>query len=112
MSKLLATFALVALSAAVAATDWESAGKAWWKHVEYLASDELEGRNVGSPGFEKAAAYVAGQFEHAGLKPAGTQGYFQPVAFTEVSLNAEKSSLALVRNGQSTPVPVPQEAQL
>ncbi len=64
----------------MAATDWEAAGKAWWKNVEYLASDELEGRNVGSPGYEKAATYVAAQFERAGLKPAGTDNYFQPVA--------------------------------
>lgn len=112
MSKLIASFALLGLVAATAATDWEAAGKAWWKHIQYLASDELEGRNVGSPGFEKAATYVAAQFERAGLKPAGTQNYFQPVAFTEVSLDAEKSTLALVRDGQSTAVAVPQEAQL
>ncbi len=112
MSRLLAFLAAFGLFVAAKGTDWDAAGKAWWKNVEYLASDDLQGRNVGSPGFDKAATYVAAQFEGAGLKPAGTQSYFQPVAFTEVSLNAEKSTLALVRDGRATPVAVPQEAQL
>lgn len=112
MYKLFVILGTLGLCVAVAATDWEAAGKTWWKNVEYLASDDLQGRNVGSPGFDKAASYVAAQFERAGLKPAGGQNYFQPVAFTEISLDAEKSSLALLRNGQTTSVPVPQEAQL
>ncbi len=103
--------ALICLQAASAA-DWKAAGDAWWKHVEYLASDELEGRNVGSPGFDKAATYVASQFEQAGLKPAGANGYFQPVAFEEVSINPSSSSLALIRDGKTTKVSVPDEAQL
>jgi hypothetical protein len=97
---------------AASAQDWNAAGEAWWKHVEYLASDRLEGRNVGSPGFDKAAAYVASQFEQAGLKPGGANGYFQPVAFEEASLNAAASSLALVRDGRTTKIPVPDEVQL
>jgi hypothetical protein len=40
--------------------------------VQYLADNKLEGRNTGSEGYRKAAAYVAGEFERAGLKPAGT----------------------------------------
>ncbi|HEY1946321.1 MAG TPA: M28 family metallopeptidase [Bryobacteraceae bacterium] len=105
------TFALLALAAA-AATNWDAAGNAWWKNVEYLASDGLQGRNVGSPGFDKAATYVAGQFERAGLKPAGVGNYFQPVEFNETSLDAAKSSLALVRDGKTTPLDIPGEAQL
>jgi hypothetical protein len=97
---------------AASAQDRNAAGEAWWKHVQYLASDQLEGRNVGSPGFDKAAAYVASQFERAGLKPGGAKGYFQPVAFEEASLNAAASSLALVRNGKTTQIHVPDEAQL
>jgi hypothetical protein len=97
---------------AASAEDWNVAGEAWWKHVKYLASDQFEGRNVGSPGFDKAAAYVASQFERAGLKPGGANGYFQPVNFEEAALNAAASSLALVRDGKTTKVPVPDEAQL
>ena len=77
---------------AASTPDWNAAGDAWWKHVEYLASDQMEGRNVGSPGFDKAAAYVASQFEEAGLKPGCANGYFQLVAFEEASLNASASS--------------------
>jgi len=38
-----------------AATDWNAEGKRWWSHIEYLASNELEGRNTGSEGHRKAA---------------------------------------------------------
>ncbi len=97
---------------AAAAANWEAAGKEWWKHVEYLASDELEGREPGTAGYEKAADYVAAQFEQAGLKPAGSEKYFQPVEFVETSLHASNSHLSLVRKGQTFAVPVPLEAAL
>jgi Zn-dependent M28 family amino/carboxypeptidase len=46
------------------------------KHVRYLASEELQGRNNGTEGGRKAADYVAERFREAGLKPGGPQGYF------------------------------------
>jgi hypothetical protein len=68
----------------------------WWSHVEYLASDALEGRNTGSEGHRKAAEYVASQFAQAGLKPAGENGSFiQPVSFLTKQLDESASSLAL-----------------
>ncbi len=76
-------------------------GRRWWSHVQYLADDRLEGRDTGSPGHRKAAAYVAGEFERAGLKPAGTEGYIQPVRFHTRRLKDADSSLTLVRNGES-----------
>jgi Zn-dependent M28 family amino/carboxypeptidase len=36
-------------------------------HVYYLASDELEGRDTGTPGQKKAAAYIARAFKDYGL---------------------------------------------
>ncbi|MDF1666725.1 MAG: M28 family peptidase, partial [Planctomycetota bacterium] len=48
------------------------------KHLFYLASDELSGRQTGTPGGNKAALYLAAQYQKCGLKPAGTEGYFQP----------------------------------
>ncbi|OHC04104.1 MAG: peptidase M28 [Planctomycetes bacterium RIFCSPLOWO2_12_FULL_40_19] len=47
--------------------------------IEYLASDELEGRGLGTPGLDKAADYIAKQFSDAGLQPCvdGTDDYFQ-----------------------------------
>jgi hypothetical protein len=48
------------------------------RHVRYLAADELEGRGNGSPGLEKAAEYIAGEFRTIGLAPGGDSGgYFQ-----------------------------------
>jgi len=94
------------------AADAASEGKRWWSHIEYLADDKLEGRNVGTPGFEKAATYVEGQFTQIGLKPGGTSGYRQPVKFEARVLVAEQSRLALVRNGQEEPLTIGQDASL
>ena len=33
-------------------------GKTWWHHVEVLAADNMEGRGTGSPGLQRAEAYV------------------------------------------------------
>jgi hypothetical protein len=72
----------------------------WWTHVKTLADDSFEGRQTGSDGYRKAAAYVAEQFERAGLKPAGRKGYFQPVQFTRRRIVEAQSQLALMRDGQ------------
>jgi len=46
-------------------------------HIEYLASDALEGRDTGAPGIKKAETYVAGAFREYGLKPLpGEKNYF------------------------------------
>ncbi len=55
------------------------------KDLEYLASEECEGRGLKTKGIEKAAEYIAKEFEKAGLKPANPNGsYFQefPVKLT------------------------------
>jgi len=38
------------------------------KHLYTLASDEMEGRRTGTPGIEKAAQYIEGEFQRLGLK--------------------------------------------
>jgi len=49
-------------------------------HLEFLASDALEGRGTGARGGRLAARYVAAQFERLGLEPAGDSGtYFQSI---------------------------------
>jgi len=46
--------------------------------IEYLASDSLQGRGLGSAGLELAATYIANQFKKAGLMPGGEKGsYYQ-----------------------------------
>jgi hypothetical protein len=46
------------------------------RHVRFLASPELQGRDNGSEGGRRAAEYVAEGFKAAGLKPGGPQGWF------------------------------------
>jgi hypothetical protein len=54
--------------------------------VEFLASDNLEGRDTGSRGYAIAAGYVASQFRAIGLEPAGEKGgWFQQVPFRRAS---------------------------
>ena len=98
----------IALLFSQAVTD----GTRWWAHIEYLAADSLQGRDVGSEGFEKAATYVERQFEAIGLKPAGVTGYRQPVIFESRRLVPDQSQLALVRDGQEEPLVLGQDASL
>ena len=85
----------------LAAVDYSTEGKRWWAHIEYLASDAMQGRNTGSAEHRKAAQYVAGEFERSGLKPAGTSGYLQPMKFQVRQIVEDHSSLALVRDGKA-----------
>ncbi|MFU8859249.1 MAG: M28 family peptidase [Cyclonatronaceae bacterium] len=52
------------------------------RHVYYLASEELEGREAGSPQEAVAANYIADHFEAFGLLPAGENEYLQEFSFT------------------------------
>jgi hypothetical protein len=103
---------LLATAATLLTADAASEGKRWWAHIEYLADDALEGRNVGTPGFDKAVTYVSGQFEKIGLKPGGTSGYLQPVKFETRQLVPAETRLALVRDGQEEVLTVGQDASL
>src|SRR5690348_8426872 len=85
-------------------------GSRWWSYVEYLASDQMQGRETGSREHRKAAEYVAAQFERDGLKAAGEQGYIQPVKFKTLQLDESRSSLALVRNGNTQKIAIGPEA--
>jgi Zn-dependent M28 family amino/carboxypeptidase len=79
-------------------------GNSWWAHVKFLADDSLEGRETGSEGLRKAQAYTVEQLQKAGLEPAGTNGFYQPVRFTQFQVDESKSSLALVSNRDSKPL--------
>ena len=53
------------------------------RHVDYLASDALEGRGTGTRGEELATTYFANQLKASGLVPAGTDGgWLHPFDFT------------------------------
>lgn len=83
-------------AAPVHATPEDDAGARWWAHVQALANDGMEGRGTGTPGYDRAADYVIAQFKALGLKPAGIDGYKQPVAFIEQVILADQSRAALV----------------
>lgn len=76
-------------------TDWSAPAAAWWSHIQVLADDRLQGRKTGTPDYDKAVAYVEAQFKAAGLKPAGTRGYQQPITLIPTQVDLEKSSLTL-----------------
>ncbi len=47
------------------------------EHIKVLASDELEGREVGEPGEEKAAQYMSDYFKKIGIPPYKDSTYYQ-----------------------------------
>jgi Zn-dependent M28 family amino/carboxypeptidase len=91
------------------ASDGDAAAR-WFAHVEALAGDDMRGRETGSAEHRKAAEYVAAQFKAAGLQPAGTDGYLQPVAFRSRTIDESQSSLALIRGGKVEPVALGEDA--
>jgi hypothetical protein len=114
---------LLVLATAGAAAQSQSAdlaaeGKAWWSHIQFLADDKLEGRNVGTPGFDKAVEYVESQFKAIGLKPFGlapgtaNASYRQSVKLESRTLVPEQSKLTLVRDGKEEPLAIGQDASI
>jgi Zn-dependent M28 family amino/carboxypeptidase len=86
--------ALLVTVAGAAALDKDASP--WWGHVRVLAGDDMQGRLTGSPGYRKAAEYVARGFQSAGLAPAGDQGYFQNVGFDVQSVQTARSRVHLL----------------
>ena len=87
-------------------------GQAWWKHVEFLASDALQGRDTGSEGYAQAAAYVVEQLKAAGVKPGAGEGYLQEVPLQSRKLVEARSRLALVQGDQERVLTLGKEAIL
>ncbi|UCE94043.1 MAG: M28 family peptidase [Flavobacteriaceae bacterium] len=55
-------------------------------HIYFLASDELKGRQTGTPELDIAAAYIANNLRKHDVKPAGKDGsFYQNVPMEEVS---------------------------
>ncbi len=70
------------------------------KDVSFLASDELEGREIGFKGEEEAASYLAKRFEAIGLTPKGTNGYIQE--FSVKPSNNPHEEVKVGEKGDST----------
>ena len=72
------------------------------QHIKDLSADSMEGRAPGTPGENKAVAYMQGQFKALGLKPGNPDGsYLQNVdligykAHPTASLSARGKTIAL-----------------
>ncbi len=69
--------------------------------LSYLASDELQGRQVFTEGYGRATQYIAGQLKGFGVKPIGENGtYFQPVKLKGYRVT-RNSTVTVDANGQS-----------
>ena len=62
--------------------------------VAVLAADSMEGRGTGTPGEDRAAAYIAQRFAAIGLEPVGGS-FLLPFELMGMKKDAEKSSLTL-----------------
>ena len=75
----------------------DAATQAWWDQTIALSNDKMEGRDTGTEAYQRAAKYVAGQFQSAGLKPAGDNGtFFQRVPMHQIDLVPDKSSVEVL----------------
>jgi hypothetical protein len=68
------------------------------KTVNYLASKECAGRLPGHEGYNRAARYMASEFEKLHLKPLGDSGYFQMLNTDYVDI-LQPVELNLIENG-------------
>lgn len=69
-------------------------------HVKYLASDELEGRKMGSEGNRLAAKYVADYFTSLGLQPLD-DSYFQEFRVVTDAHLGNNNSLTVNKDSQT-----------
>jgi hypothetical protein len=78
-----------------------ASAKQWWADIAVLADDSMEGRQTGSAGYQRAANYVVSRFKAEGLKPAGVDGFLQPVKFEQQVVDQRASTLELVGAGDA-----------
>ncbi|HBK46847.1 MAG TPA: peptidase M20, partial [Xanthomonadaceae bacterium] len=71
MNKLVVGMLAMSVSTALMAATPTFDGKRIAQDVKVLASDEYEGRGPATPGEDKTIAYLARQFQAAGLQPGG-----------------------------------------
>jgi len=82
-------------------------GKEIIAHARVLSDAKFRGREASNPGARKAAAYIAGQFRTAGLRPGGSAGGYDQVfkirvgyeVAAELTLRLGESSLGELKRG-------------
>ncbi len=75
-------------------------GEKFRKHIAFLASDEMRGRTTPSPELERAAEYIAGEYQRIGLEPIGGV-YKLPYTLVRPDLDTVSSAtfLSITRDG-------------
>ncbi|HEX6410557.1 MAG TPA: hypothetical protein VFZ88_08185, partial [Sphingomicrobium sp.] len=77
-----------------------------------LASDEFQGRSMGTPGEEKTVAYLTEQFRAAGLEPGGENGsWTQTVPLIRTKLQAPMA-LSVKQGSRTLPLRFPDDVYL
>lgn len=98
----LAIAAVITLSVAGAVAARSIEGDALLAHVKFLSSDELKGRANGTEELERAADYIARQFEAAGLQPGGAgRTWFQPFQLTAGLAVGRENTLSVEYQGKT-----------
>ncbi|MFN4033014.1 MAG: M28 family peptidase [Fimbriimonadales bacterium] len=65
-------------------------------HLDFIASDALEGRDTPSRGLEIAGRYIVSHLQRWGVKPGGENGtYFQPLNFRIDAINAGETHIQI-----------------
>ena len=80
-------------------------------YLYFLASDQLEGRNLPSRGYDTAALYVASHLAEWGLKPGGSatntvgplQPYFMPMALLAKTIIPAETKATVTRPRRNRP---------
>lgn len=74
-------------------------------HIRFLAADEMQGRDTGTPELKIAARYIAAQMQSFGVQTVeGAEGYFQPVPLNkqvppqQANLDYDDQSLQLAED--------------
>ncbi len=102
--KLLRTLGLWLLVVSVASADrttWMSRAETitantLQAHLEFIASDALEGRDTPSRGLDIAGLYIVAHLKRWGVKPGGENGtYFQPLVYRTDTLRPDESRLQI-----------------
>src|SRR5437763_2683594 len=112
---------IVALvSTFLSAQDLHVSGKRIRAHVQYLSSDEMAGRGVGTAGEKLATGYIASQLQAEGVSPGGEkQSYFQKVPFigsqllpsASLSLQGPAGTTKLALQKDYAGIPLSQQAE-
>ena len=69
--------------------------KALLRDLQVLSADDMEGRQVGTPGGEKARAFVVQRFKESGIAPIGDT-YVTPFPFTGRGTPAERPAANVI----------------